>query len=145
MATLLDLANRLDKKAAAIGQAANLAKRRVAETILGDLVYATPVDTSKALSNWQVSLDTPVASSIAPYYPGSKGSTRATSAAQALSVGRAILATVKPGQRVFISNVLPYIVRLNDDYSKQAPAGFVERSALIGRKFLERYKFTLNG
>lgn len=145
MRTLRDLARSLERKANAISVAGNLAKIRVAETILGDLVFVTPVDTSQALSNWQVRLNMPVDSKIKPYYAGSAGSTRSASAAEALAVGRKILSTAKPGDRVFISNVLPYIRRLNEGHSKQTPAGFVERSALLGRRFLTRYRLNLNG
>lgn len=143
MADLRDLAVRLRKKAAAINAAANSAKIRVAETILGDLVYVTPVDTSQALSNWQVRINQPVEAQIKPYYAGSKGSTRSASAAEALNVGKRIAATAKPGEPIFISNVLPYIKRLNDGHSKQQPAGFVERSVLLGRKFIEGYRLKL--
>lgn len=143
--TLANLASSLRKRIPAIEAAGNRAKIRVAETILGDLVFVTPVDTSRALSNWQVTLDAPVPSSINPYFPGSSGSTRIASANEALSVGRRILATAKPGQHVFLGNVVPYIRRLNDGYSKQAPAGFVERAVLVGRRFLERYRINFNG
>lgn len=137
---LLDLAASLEKKAKAIDEAASKLAVGTALTIVGDLAFKTPVDTSQALSNWQVSLGSPVDSKIPPYYPGEGGSTRNSSAAETINQARKILAGKKPGQRIFITNVLPYIRRLNDGYSKQAPAGFVERAVLIGRKMIKKAK-----
>ncbi len=62
------------------------------------------------------------------------------SAAETINQARAVLATKKPGQKIYITNNLPYIRRLNDGYSKQAPAGFVERAVLIGRKMRKNFK-----
>ena len=40
---------------------------------------------------------------------------------------------------LYITNNVPYIVRLNNGYSKQAPARFVERSAAIAQQAVIRY------
>lgn len=138
--TLLDLANSLEQRAAKLDDEACRVAVSVAETILGDLVYKTPVDTSQALSNWQVTLASKIDNKIPPYYPGEGGSTRNSSAQAALENGRNILRSKRPGVTIYISNVLPYIRRLNDGYSKQAPAGFVERAVLIGRKTIKKAK-----
>jgi len=138
--TLLDLANSLEQRAAKLDSEACRVAVSTAETILGDLVYKTPVDTSQALSNWQVSLGSPIDNKIPPYFPGEGGSSRNSSAQAALEAGRNILKQKRPGVTIYISNVLPYIRRLNDGYSKQAPAGFVERAVLIGRKMVKKAK-----
>ena len=77
--TLLDLANSLEQRAAKLDSEACRVAVSTAETILGDLVYKTPVDTSQALSNWQVSLGSPIDNKIPPYFPGEGGSMRWTS------------------------------------------------------------------
>lgn len=141
MASLLDLANRMQKLGDDITTEANAHKIKVAETILGDLVHVTPVDTSQALSNWRVGLAAKVIGKIPPYYPGEQGSTKNASARAAFDAGRAIIRSAKPGQAIFISNNLPYIRRLNDGHSKQAPAGFVERAMLLGRRIKARFRF----
>jgi len=137
---LLDLATSLEKKAKAIDEAASKLAVDTALTIVGDLAFKTPVDTSQALSNWQVSLGSPVDSKIPPYYPGEGGSTRNSSAQSTIDAAKNALKQKRPGVTIYISNVLPYIRRLNDGYSKQAPAGFVERAVLIGRKMRKNFK-----
>lgn len=137
---LLDLATSLEKKAKAIDEAASKLAVDTALTIVGDLAFKTPVDTSQALSNWIVTLETPSSDKIKPHFPGEGGSTQKASAAETINQARKITAGKKPGQRIFITNNLPYIRRLNDGYSKQAPAGFVERAVLIGRKMRKNFK-----
>ena len=138
--SLLDLANSLERKAKAIDEAASKTAVDTALAIVGDLAYKTPVDTSQALSNWIVTLDAPATERIDPHYPGEGGSTQRSSAAETLNQAKAVLANKKPGQAIFITNNLPYIKRLNDGYSAQAPAGFVERAELLGRKIIAKFK-----
>lgn len=137
MTGLLQLAKRLEKTAAGLDKQASDVAVKAATAILKDLVTVTPVDTSQALSNWQIGLGEAPSGKLPPYSPGLGGSTADKSAAAAIRAGIAILQKKKPGVTIFITNNLPYIRRLNDGYSKQAPAGFVERSALIGRKIAE--------
>jgi hypothetical protein len=139
--TLLDLANDLDGLNGKVSVASSEHAKKVALTIVGDLAYHTPVDTSKALSNWDVTLDAPASGKHGPHYPGKHGSTFSQSAAETLERAKAILANKQPGQSIFITNNLPYIKRLNEGYSAQAPAGFVERALLLARKL--KANFTL--
>lgn len=141
MGNLLDLAERMDKLADKVGEASSEHAKKVALTIVGDLAYHTPVDESTALSNWIVTLDSPSTAKIDAHFLGDSGSTQKASAQETIDRAKQVLATKKPGQRIFITNNLPYIRRLNDGYSAQAPAGFVERAVLIGRKL--KSKFTL--
>lgn len=139
MADLRDLANRLtDMSRTGFDAQANQVKIKVVTEIVRYLVRTTPVDTSQALSNWQVTLGVASAHRIPPIIPGKHGSTYELSADQAIEFAIAVAKTAKPGQSVWISNKLPYIRRLNDGYSSQAPAGFVEAAQLIGRKIAEQ-------
>ena len=139
MGNLLDLANRLDKLAENIGEASSDHAVKVALTIVGDLAYKTPVDSSQALSNWDVTLDTPATAKHGPHVPGVQGSTQKASAQETIDRAKKVLANKKPGQVIYITNNQPYIRRLNDGYSKQVPSGFVERAVLIGRKLKARF------
>lgn len=125
--------------AASIPDKTNELKKQVVRTIETDLVYVTPVDTSQALSNWQVDVS-PITTFIPPHFPGELGSTQAQSAQEAVEDMERVLAGVKPGQAVFIGNAAPYIVRLDQGYSQQEPAGFVDRAILLGRKVLQAAK-----
>jgi len=138
--SLLDLAESLERKAKAVDAAASELAVKTAETIVADLAFATPVDTSQALSNWIVTLDAPSSDKVLPHYPGEGGSTRNASAQETINRAREVLRGKKPGQRIYITNSLPYIRRLNEGYSGQAPAGFVERSVLIGRKMKAKFQ-----
>jgi len=138
--SLLDLANDLEKKADKIDGNASLAAVNVALAIVGDLAYSTPVDTSQAISSWITTLDTPADFKQGPYYPGEGGSTYRASAAETINQAKAALANKKPGQTIYITNNQPYIKRLNEGYSAQEPAGFVERAILIGRRVLQKFK-----
>lgn len=138
--SLLDLADFLNKKANEIAKAASDLATGTALTIVGDLAIKTPVDTSKAISNWQVALGNPPAGTISPHYPGSDGSTFSASAGETLAKAKLVLRTKKPGDSIYITNNLPYIKKLNDGSSKQEPAGFAERAILLGRKFRESRK-----
>lgn len=137
---LLALAEMLEAKAKAIDKAASQTAVDTALAIVGDLAYKTPVDTSRALSNWIVTLENPAGQQIKPHFPGSHGSTQRASAAETLNTAKLVLRNKKPGQAIFITNNLPYIRRLNDGYSAQAPAGFVERAVLVGRKMRKKFK-----
>lgn len=137
---LLDLAESLERRAKEIDSAVSELAVKTAQTIVADLAYKTPVDTSKALSNWIVTLGTPATQDIKPHFPGEYGSTQNASAQETISRAKAVLKNKKPGQSIFIANNLPYIKRLNEGYSRQAPAGFVERAALIGRKVVSKFK-----
>jgi len=138
--TLTGLAERLEKKAKEINNAASEASVKAALSIVGELAYRTPVDTSNALSGWQVSLINPTLGRIGPHFPGLNGSTYRQSASETITIAKQVLKNKKPGEIIYITNNEPYIRRLNDGYSGQAPAGFVERAVLIGRKSLASFK-----
>lgn len=93
--------------------------RRVALDIDSALVLTTPVDTGRARSNWQVSIgksalgtvDTPVSPS------------------EAIGNAKSELSKLRDSDSsVHITNNLPYIQRLNEGWSPQQPAGFVDQA-----------------
>jgi hypothetical protein len=122
----------------------NQAANDAALIVLDDLVNNTPVDTSNALSNWQISLGTPIMDERPPYFPGIKGSTREESAAATMAAGRFILRTKKPGEIIYLSNNAPYIVGLNEGLTSALNrGGFVERACEKGRNELKKVKLDL--
>lgn len=94
------------------------------------VVMATPVDKGRARSNWIVALGAPSRDVIEPYAPGADGSTGGANATAALAQGSATIAGYSGllHGSIAISNNLPYIGRLNQGSSAQAPAGFVEKA-----------------
>lgn len=137
---LRDLAKRLNSRADRLPEQVNEVKKKVVRTIVADLAHVTPVDTSQAISNWQTGIEARPEGELPPHYPGEMGSSYAASARETIDRAEQDLKTVKPGQTVYISNVLQYIGFLNDGSSRQAPAGFVERAVLLGRKIVSSSK-----
>lgn len=84
--------------------------RKLTLDIQGDLDRQTPRDTGRAASNWL----------------GSVGLPRATFVEQFNGSPPINFSGYRNGMSVFIANNLPYITRLNQGHSKQAPKRFVE-------------------
>jgi hypothetical protein len=94
--------------------------------ITSNLIKSTPVDTGWARANWVPSVGTPAG--------GTVGSPRGVSAG-AQAAGQAKVAGYKITQgNVFITNNVPYILRLNDGSSTQAPSGFIQQAIARGIK-----------
>lgn len=103
------------------------ATTKLALTIYQVLTYATPVDTGRARTNWIFSIGKPSSEVITANLDktGIIGLTKAQATMQS---------NYKTGYTIHISNNLPYISRLNEGSSKQAPAGFVEKAIDTARR-----------
>lgn len=134
--TLLTLAESLEKRAGDIAEQANELKIKAAGEMLEYLVNETPVDESTALSNWQASVGRPVGAEVPAFVVGSQGSSAGVSRAAAIQEGKARIALAKPGEPIYLSNLVPYIRRLNQGWSRQSPGGFVEAAVIIGQEFI---------
>lgn len=102
--------------------------------LVRELLEKTPVDTTQALSNWQVTLDRPAQTFIDAYVPGYGGYTSNASAAATVWEANIALDAKKLGQKIYVTNNAPYIRKLNSGSSKQAPAGFVEAALMMTKK-----------
>jgi len=136
MATLKDLANRLNKVADKIEAAPSQVAAAFTFALVEELVDRTPIDTSKAMSNWLVSLNDPVLVDMEAYYEGIHGSTYSASKSEVLAFANTILGKKKPGVDLFISNAAPYIRDLENGSSRQAPLGFTQQSLRVARSKL---------
>lgn len=101
--------------------------KKVALDIVANLSRAaneggTPVDTGWARANWLANVSTP-SKNVA----GTPESVNVAESEQQSGLGKVLLYRLAAGP-VYISNNVPYILRLNEGYSKQAPAGFVQRA-----------------
>lgn len=92
--------------------------RKVALTALRSVVFKSPVDTGRFRGNWMVS----VGSSSVEVLDVTDTTGGAT-----ISRGLAELATLKvnPYQHVYLTNNLPYAIRLEYGWSGQAPRGML--------------------
>lgn len=112
---LPSFSKRIGRRADQVAAGVNAVKIQAAGAVLRDLVTATPVDTGRARGNWQVGLGSPVRDARGVVALGA-----------AISQGLGKAARAKEGQDIYVSNNVEYIQALNDGWSAQAPAGFVE-------------------
>ena len=114
MADLNGFARRMKIRGAQVESGVNKAVQKVALAIDQAVVLATPVDTGRARSNWQVSLIVPILSTREPYAPGrSLGLSESANARAAIGQAKAIIPARKPEQEIHITNNLHYISDLN--------------------------------
>lgn len=93
------------------------------------VAIGTPVDTGQARSNWIVTLITPSSATRPPFAPGRNlGRGERENLTAVLQEGQQIIGARRNEQDIWISNNLPYIGRLNEGFSAQAPAMFVEQA-----------------
>jgi hypothetical protein len=107
--------------------------RKVVFEMFRKIVLKTPVDEGRARSNWQPSIGSPATGTF---------DTLDKDGNATIAKAKAILATANAGDTIYLSNNLPYIRRLEEGYSQQAPAGMValtvqEFAAIVKRVGLE--------
>ena len=88
--------------------------RTIAIQLLNEVTMRMPVDTGRARANTIVSIGSPVYQ-VLDSYDKTGGNT--------IMAGAARLSGLEPYTVVYLQNNLPYIERLEDGYSKQAPIG----------------------
>jgi hypothetical protein len=106
--------------------------KRVALAVDSNVVIATPVDTGRARSNWQAAIGRPKRSVI-----------ERRSVAATIAEAKGVVEGYKEGDTIYLSNNLPYIRRLNDGWSAQAPKSFVQIAILNGLKAIANSKSLL--
>lgn len=104
--------------------------RAVALAAHGTIIAMTPVDTGRARAGWDVTVSTP--STFVPPEGASSYSTRDISGVLTA------MQTMQLGDSCWITNNVVYIRRLNEGWSKQAPAGFVEGGLIAAANQVER-------
>lgn len=94
-------------------------------------IIATPVDTGRARMGWNATINEPSNEVPAPAPEGHKGKSKGGSEYYPMPKITASLVqgVVKISDKIFITNRVPYIGKLNAGSSEQAPARFVERAA----------------
>ena len=101
--------------------------RKVCIDVTSDLVKATPVDTGMARSNWFFGYGRNL----------STGTDASKNGSPSIQRSQEFASTLKGGGEFFITNNLPYIMRLEFGYSTQAPAG-------MARKTVNRWQIIVN-
>lgn len=125
----------LDDFARRVGLAAGTVQKRVAFDLFGRIVRKTPVDTGRARGSWNISVNNPDRSVVQRVRTIVKRGAQVPKGLRRRGIQQAInqiqnqnlfALNVQPGDEIWISNNLPYIVELEKGHSKQqAPAGMV--------------------
>lgn len=89
--------------------------QKLALAIDRDVVRETPVDTSAARGSWLASVGSPDDTEVTNKSPDT-----------AISQAEIAIKSARPYQLVYIQNTKPYIVRLNEGWSQQAPAKYID-------------------
>jgi len=99
--------------------------KKITLDVTANLIGTTPVDTGWARANWVPSIGLPVEEDLSQASPTEQSASAAGARQQGALAGVAASYKLRMGS-VFISNNVPYIVRLNEGSSSQAPAAFVQ-------------------
>lgn len=100
---------------------ADIVLRKSAIDLFSRVIRRSPVDTGRFRNNWNVSIGAPASGITLEVDP---------SGSAALVKINETVADAKMGDTIFLVNALPYSVRLENGWSKQAPAGMVGVSVL---------------
>lgn len=112
----------------------DLAVRKISLELFSRVILKTPVDTGRARGNWQVAVGN---------VPSGTLELEDKSGSATISAATASAAGLRAGDVIFLVNNLPYIRRLEDGYSKKAPAGMVGLSIQEFQRIADQVGFEL--
>jgi hypothetical protein len=94
----------------------DVAHRKICLDLLSSLIKKSPVDTGRFRGNWQVGY---------MRINGATDSPDDKNGGAAIGRGLSVLSSISVGGVVYLTNSLPYAIRLEYGWSKQAPNGMV--------------------
>lgn len=128
------------KIAAGIRTSAEEAVKAYSTALFNDLNHGiTPYRSGQARANWTVSINAPTDNFIQLPEAVKSGVYDAAEVADALNDGLQTIQNFVIGDTLWICNAAPYIVRLNQGYSQQAPAGFVEAALQTASEAVKQF------
>ena len=107
-----------DKATKNIKKGGDKAIRAIALQLFGAIIKDTPVDTGRLRGNWQTTISNAASGS----FPDSKDK----NGQKSQSALKATVEKLKAGQKIFLTNNLPYAKAIEDGHSKQRPFGMVK-------------------
>lgn len=93
--------------------------------VTSNLVLTTPVDIGWARANWVPNIGVPYIKDLADFNPES-GDVNLVNAKRERGIASVVGGYTIEAGPVYVTNNVPYIMRLNEGWSDKAPAGFVQ-------------------
>lgn len=115
-------------------------KQETATVLLTQMVTLVPIDTGTAVSNFQMDVNSPADTIIPAHYPGRYRSTADANISATIALGKAVIDSSRPGDDLYLTNHVEYIVDLDNGSSTQAPAGFTQTALLVARRVIRNAK-----
>lgn len=134
MATLIDLARHMEDLAEEVEEEVGNLSVEIALAVVQRLAFDTPVDTSFALSNWQISFTAPITTVRNAFHDGEQGSTYSASAIATVKDAQTVLSRYIPGQDIYIGNATPYINELESGEASPQGSFFAEGARALGAR-----------
>lgn len=149
--TLATFAKRANDLADQVEEGGTKSQRAAASAIIESVVHDTPVGDpklwkrkpgpkflatyrpGKARANWRVSLGSIDRTVFEEKRDKEGGAT--------ISQARFRINTSRKGDTIYITNPVPYIHRLNNGWSTQAPVGFIEKAVMRAVATIKNFKF----
>lgn len=160
MATLAQFSQNIRKRSSQIENAGTRVVKAVSKRALRALVWATPVDKGVARSNWRVGIGAPTTAVIGAYSPGKKlGIGERANGNAAIAAGLVRINSVRGAAgrggglqtAIYITNNTDYIGNLsngrglNDGFSPQAPAGFIDVALVEANSVIRNFRVFQTG
>lgn len=127
--SLGDLAVKMRQRAERIPNLANAVAIAATKEMFEHLLVVTPVLTTEAVSNWQISLGIPHAEFVFAHSDG----VRSISISKARGEAYESLPYKQPGVPIWVSNTAPHIIDLNRGSSTQFAGGFFSGGKIVFR------------
>ncbi len=132
MASPKAFVRRIQRRARQVETGASDLLRATALVINQTVIGATPVDTGHARANWQVGIDAPITEEIEE---------EDQSGAATIARNAGTIRGSTPQRSIILSNNVPYINRLNEGSSAQAPAMFVQLAVADAVAAVQKTRF----
>ena len=112
----------------------------IAKEYFAAVVDATPVDTSKAVTNWRASLNSPLGGEVGPGVPSVKGSGASGARARAKGLAQGTINAYMNDRSLYFTNNVPYIGVLNDGSPKHKASNMLRKGLRAARAYVKTVK-----
>tara|TARA_R110002167_G_scaffold331123_1_gene537840 strand:+ start:235 stop:678 length:444 start_codon:yes stop_codon:yes gene_type:complete len=131
---LQTFAKKLEKASVEVPKKVNKIKQGAAKVGVRKAIYKTRVDTSKARSNWQISIGVEESTKKEAWFKGKGGSTRGPSSDAAYRFAVWDIGKSKAGESIFITNPQDYVANYIEPLDWMTKQARIEIEASLIKK-----------